>query len=127
MPKLSLEPIAETRSETTIEPKLRKQLLTKLQNYQRLHAQFKALETALATIREEIGTLRDDTGEMSITLDGFKVTLVAGERKKLNQKKLIALGCAPAWITEATDIRPTKSYNKVTLPGEQDRNEDDHD
>lgn len=123
MPKLSQT--IETRGVAKIEPKLRKQIVQKLAEYVRLSTQAKALKVAVKELTEQIGKLRDETGEMSIGVDGFKITLVAGETSKINPKKLIALGCRPEWIEQATETKPKKSYNKITVPGDTDEDDEE--
>lgn len=105
---------------TTLAPKVQTTLRQKLLDYQRNHARIKALEALQDVLKAAVAEIREATGEMSMAIDGFTVTLVAPTHSKLNVKRLIALGCAPAWLVEATDITPTASYEKITLPGQKD-------
>lgn len=107
---------------TTLAPKVQTTLRQKLLEYQRNSAQIKKLEAAQDALKAEVGAIQEEVGETSMTIDGFTVTLVAPTRSTLNKKRLIALGCAPAWLVEATDITPTASYYKITQPGEKTRN-----
>lgn len=113
---LATNATVSTTKEIRLDPSLRRKLLTKLKTWQTLDQQIKALELAKKKMNKEIGTLRDETGEMSVQLEGFTVTLVAPVRKVLNEQKLISLGCAAAWIQEATDNVPSRAYDKITPP-----------
>jgi hypothetical protein len=69
--------------------------------------------------RDSIGKLREETGEQSISLNGFIVTEIRGTITTLDKKKLIAQGVTVAQIEAATITRPKRSYEKITLPGEK--------
>lgn len=99
-----------------IKPKTLLALKTKLKTYAGLKKQYDALEAKMTEEKEAIGELRESTGEDQLTIDGFSLALVQPVRKVLNHEKLIALGCAVAWIEEATDNVPTKAYEKITVP-----------
>ena len=109
---------ATTTVTQTVElsPQLKRQLLNELKAYQGLKAQQDALELALANKKANIGRLREKSGEKALELEGYKISLVEPVRSVLNKRKLIELGCAMAWIEEATELVPTKSYEKVTCP-----------
>lgn len=108
-----------TTEEIKLAPKLEKQLRQRLQNYAELKASLKSIQSALDDEKGEIGKLREKTGHQSVQLDGFTVTQVTGTTSKLDKKKLVALGCAAAWIEEATVVTPKKPYELVTVPGEK--------
>ncbi len=119
--------VQATTTQTTvvqIAPKVRKKLLTELRAYAGLKAQRDAIDAAMNAHKAAIGTLRESTGEESLAIDGFKVVRVAAVRKVLNHKKLVELGCAMAWIEEATENKLNKPYEKVTCPGEKEREYD---
>lgn len=126
MSKLGITQIAtvSTTKEIRLSPSLRRKLLIELKSYQAVKEQIKALEHAAEKHKGVISKLRDDTGEQSVALEGFTVTLVAPIRKVLNKQKLVALGCAAVWIEEATDSVPTKAYEKITLPGSKGDDDD---
>ena len=83
---------ASTTHEIVLAPALRRKLLVKLKTYQELRGQLKVIEAAMDKQKAEIGAIRDETGEQSIELEGFKVTLVAPTRKVFNPKRFIAEG-----------------------------------
>ena len=122
---LTTNATVSTTKEIRLEPSLRRKLLLRLKTWQSLDQQIKALELAKKKLSTEIGGLRDETGELSVELEGFTVTLVAPVRKVLNERKLISLGCAAAWIQEATDNVPSRSYNKITPPRAAGAEEDE--
>lgn len=105
----------------TIKPKTLQKLKLELAAYAALKAKKDAIDALMADKKEVIGELRESTGEDKLTVDGFSLALVQPVRKVLNHQKLIELGCAVAWIEEATESKPTKPYEKVTCPGERDR------
>lgn len=110
----------ETKTELKLAPTIRRRLLTELAVYARLDEQLKALELAKSKQKGKIDTLREEVGVDSLTIDGYKVTVVAPTRSKLEPKKLIALGVSQAMIEEATVVVPGKAYLKISLPGERD-------
>lgn len=85
--------------EIKLKPTLRRKLLNELKLYQELKVQLKTIEYALDKHKAAIGELRDETGEQSISLDGFSVTLVAPMRKG--------------------DLELYKEYNKISCPGDR--------
>jgi hypothetical protein len=99
-----------------LSPQLKRQLLNELKAYQGLHAQREALELALANKKANIGKLRERSGEKSLELEGYKISLVEPVRKELDRKKFVELGGSLAMLENATVSRPTKSYEKISLP-----------
>ena len=96
-----------------------------LRAYADLKAQRDVLDHAIEKAKQTLGETLTAVGESSIELDGFKLTRVEGQTyKKLNEQKLVELGCAIAWIREATENHPKKAYVKISLPGAR---EDSHD
>lgn len=124
MPKVQTTVEVKTTEEIKLAPKLEKQLRTRLENYAGLKAELDSLKAALDDEKVAIGKLREKAGYQSLKLDGYTVTQVTGTTSKLDKKKLIALGCAAAWIEEATVVTPKKPYELVTVPGEKERTHD---
>jgi hypothetical protein len=121
-----LEQRTETVEEQEIElsPRVRRELTEKFIAYAGLQQRIKELELQKEEMKAEIAVIRENAGVITLGLNGFRTTLVGGTRKKLNKKKLIALGCAAAWIEMATEETPTKEYEKITLPGEKEPQEE---
>jgi hypothetical protein len=120
MPGLATTIVATTTTEVKLRPSILTKLRKELLAYQQMVNEKKALEAKMDKAKSVIGAIRDDTGEASLKVDGFTVTLVAGTSSKLDKKKLISLGCAAAWIEEATVTKPSRAYEKITCPGERD-------
>ena len=117
--------MATQMTTTTVEavrlkPALAKKLKARLQAYATVAQEIKRLKESLAAEMFLIEEIREQTGATKLDFEGTKITRIEGTYKKLNQKKLIQLGCAAAWIEEATENHPRKAYTKVTLPGEKD-------
>lgn len=112
-----------TTKQVVLAPKVRQKLVTQLREFQSHKATYEAAKAAMNTCKANIGKIRTATGEKVLEIDGFKVSQVQQIRKVLNQQKLIAAGCAIAWIEEATENKPSKAYEKVTCPGEKDEDE----
>lgn len=106
-------------TELVIKPRLKQKLMTSLKSYQELMTQRKILDDAIAVFQKDIETAREEIGEDKLALDGFKVTRIFGTYEKLDKKKLVELGCAMAWIEEATELKPKKPYNKISCPGDR--------
>lgn len=113
---LSTKPMTTVTHEVKIKPKTLAALRLKLRTYAGLKAQLDAIQERMDAAKAEIGELRESTGEDTLSIDGFSLALVQPVRKVLNHEKLIALGCAVAWLEEATENVPTKPYEKVSLP-----------
>jgi hypothetical protein len=115
--KLQTAVTATTTTTVKILPSVRRRLLNELKAYQTEKA---ALDLAKAKIEKRKGTIggiRESIGEDSIELEGFKITRVQGTTTKLNEAKLVELGCAMAWIEEAKETKPKKAYEKISTPG----------
>lgn len=121
---MSVTATVTTTKEIVLKPTVRRKLLTELKAYAALKADMDALKHAMDKKKATIGAIREETGEDSIELEGFKVSLVAPVRSVLNKQRLISLGCAAAWLEEATETKPARAYTKVTVPGEKAREED---
>lgn len=124
MPGLATKIVATTTTEVKLSPRVLMKLRKELHAYQLLVIEKKALKAKMEKAKSVIGAIRDDTGESSLKVEGFTITLVAGIQNKLDKKKLIALGCAAAWIEEATTSKPKKAYEKITCPGDEDEDEE---
>jgi hypothetical protein len=109
---------ATTTVTQTVElsPQLKRQLLNELKAYQGLKSQQDALELALANKKANIGRLREKSGEKTLELEGYKITLVEPVRKELDRKKFVELGGSLAMLENATVSRPTKSYERISCP-----------
>ncbi len=119
MPKLSTTATVTTTREIKLSVSIRRKLLTELQAFQELKTQRDAIQSAMDMHKATVARLRESTGEKSIQIDGFISTHVTGETSKLDKKKLVELGCALAWIEEATTTKPKKAFEKITCPGEK--------
>ena len=125
---LRQETVATTTqtTEVTLSPKLRQALMTKLTAYRQLADQKKVIAAKLEKLTEELGDLRDEAEEMSVSLEGYgTVTLVAGEYSKFNPKKFVSLGGDLSIYKDAVELKPKKAYTKVTVVGVADEAEDE--
>lgn len=118
---LNVTTTTTTTQTVTLKPALRRQLLIELKAYAGLREQLKAIEGALDMHKATIGRLRADTGETSLSLEGFKITHVTPVRSTLDKKLLLLNGVTMAQITDSTVVKPTKAFDKITVPGEIER------
>ena len=109
-----------TTHEVTLKPTLRRRLLTELRTYGELKAQRAALDLAMTKHRGTIEGYLGETGEASLSLEGYKVTLVCPITSRLDKMKLVEQGVTTAQIEAATVTTPGRSYVKVTVPVEHD-------
>ncbi len=123
MARLEANATVTTTQDVRLAPAFRKKLLTKLSTYAGLKAQRDAIEHAMKKASDEIGELRDETGEMSLKLDGYSITLVAGTRKVFNKKDFVANGGDLAIYDNSFDEVPSKAYNRISLPGAKNDDE----
>jgi hypothetical protein len=117
---MALTTAIATQHEVVLKPALKKKLLTKLKMYQELALQLATIKGAMAKGRDDIDALREETGEKSLAIEGFKATLVEPIRSKLEPKKLLAQGVTLAMLELATVVKPGKPYLKVTCPGDSE-------
>lgn len=122
---LSQSAVVSTTKEIKLRPSVRAKLLRELTAYAALRAELKAVEAKMNTHKAVIAALRDDTGEMSLTLEGYTTTLVAPIRRKFNARKFVAEGGDLDLYNQCIDERPTKTYEKITCPGEKTKSNDD--
>jgi len=111
-----------TTKEVKLSARVTRRLLTELSAYLGLKTQLDAIKTAMDGHKVAIEALRAETGESSIELNGFKVTLVqpAG-RATLDKKKLLEAGVTMSQLESGTVTKPVKPYTKVSTPGESER------
>lgn len=122
----ALTATVSTTSEVALSPALRRKLVTKLGEYAKKKAEIAELQVKQDAIKAELGALRDETGEQSVTIKGHgTITCVAGYHKKFNPKKFQALGGDLAIYKLAVEEKPKKAFEKITLPGEKPEREDD--
>lgn len=117
---MALQMTTTTTEEVKLKPTVAKKLRMYLQNYQRTALQIKQLKETLAAELFLIEEIREGSGADKFEFEGTKITRVKGFQKRLDQKKLIALGCKADWIASATTEKPKKEYTLVTLPGEKE-------
>lgn len=110
------KPTTTTTRTVTIKPKTLQKLREELRAYAGLKAKLDDIQAKLDEGKARIGELRESTGEDTLSIDGFSLALVQPVRKVLNHEKLIAQGCAVAWIEAATESRPSSPYEKITVP-----------
>lgn len=115
---------ATTSHEIKLSPRLKRRLLTELKTYHALKSQRDALDSAMKKHRGNVEEVLSEAGESSIGVDGYKATLVAPIRRKLDPKKLVSLGVSTDIIDRATVESSGTPYVKVTCPGEKDHEED---
>ena len=123
MPKLSTAPAVTATTTQTVEldTRTRTKIVTELRHYAQLKAKIDALKVEQDAVKAKLSTLRDSTGETSLTIEGEgTITLVAPTYRKFNPKKFVARGGNLALYEECNEVHPKKSYDKVTLPGEKD-------
>lgn len=115
MPKLAVT--ATTTTEIRIAPQLKKQLLTKLNTYASMKQKRDELDAAMKLNRVEVEEIMEKVGETSIAVDGFKTTLIAPIKRRLDPKKLVKLGVSMDTINAATVETSGTPYVKITVPG----------
>ena len=116
---MSLTVTATAKTELKIAPRLKAKTLQTLKSYQETKQMIKVLETTLKKDNKALTATLEKLGESSVELDGFKVSRVTGTYEKLNEQKLVELGCAIAWIREATENKPKKPYTLISCPSDK--------
>lgn len=125
MGRLTQEATTTQTTEVVLSPRLKAALQTKLTAYAKLAAAKKDIKAKMDTLTDELGALRDEAEEMSVSLEGYgTVTLVAGTYSKFNPKRFVAAGGILALYQEAVEIKPKAAFTKVTVPG-ADKDDDE--
>ncbi len=119
MPKL--EATTTVTTVVQLSPLLKRKLLTEFKVYATLKAQQNALQAQLDASKAKIHGFREQSGEKALTIDGFKTTLVEPVRAQLDKKKFVELGGSLEMLENATVSKPTKAYEKITLPGDVEK------
>jgi hypothetical protein len=119
MPKLQASVTTTTTHAVKLSPAVKRELLTKLKTYASLKTQRDAIDHAMKGHRTGVEEIMEKVGEASLSVEGFKTTIIAPVRKgKFNPKKAVALGIPMEKILKAMDPdEPGTSYVKITVPG----------
>jgi len=120
MTKLQTTVEVKTVKTLKLKPLLTRKLRVEIKAYKAAQATYKTAKATRDKVLANIGALREEAGEKSFLFEGVRLTKVEGTSSKLDKKKLVELGCALAWIEEATVVTPKKAFEKVTLPGEKE-------
>jgi len=121
---MALTVTVSTTQEIKLAPAIRRKLLTEFRAYAAVKAQMATLQHALDKHKGVIAGLRDETGEQSLEIDGFRTTLVAPIRKKFSPKRFVANGGDLAIYNASIDEVPSRPYEKVSLPGAKDEGDE---
>lgn len=125
MPKLSQTVTTTTTKVVKLTPALKKKLLVELKTYTSLRDQKKALELAMKKHSGTVEEIMETAGEASLEVDGFKTTLIAPVKKKLDPKRLVTLGVSTETIAKATTETPGTPYVKISKAGEKSEDGDE--
>lgn len=116
----TLEATTTTQTQVKIKPTVLQKLRRELKLFAELRLQLKTLEHAMDKHKGIIAEIREESGEQSIMLDGFTITLVAPVRKVFDAKRYVTLGGDLAIYNAANVETPSKPYTKVTTPKDDD-------
>lgn len=103
-----------------LQPALRLKLSKEFRLYGQLKSQLDAITQAMDKSKAVIASIREQSGEASLSLDGYKTTLISPIRSKFNPKKFVADGGDLSIYNNAVESVPSKSYEKITLPGQKE-------
>ena len=117
MPGVRLEVVATTTQQVKLAPKVKQRLLTELKSYAAAKSTRDTADGVMKGARGAIEEVMSQAGEERLEIDGFKTTMIAPVTRKLNVKKLVALGVPMDLIDQAYDETPGTPYVKVTIPG----------
>lgn len=124
MPRLTTTVTVKTTTELKLSTKLQNRLRAEIAEYTELNAAYQRAKAERDVKIADIEELRERLGETSFKFEGTTITRVGGTTKSLDKKKLVQLGCAMAWLEEATTEKPKKSHTKVTLAGAKEESDE---
>jgi len=119
-----LEATTTTTEDVKLDARVAKALKQRLLTYQVLKDEIKVKEEAAKKLAGEIDTIRDDAGVVTLSFLGFKITMIAGTYRKFNMKRYVALGGDPEIYRQANEEKPRKAYTKISLPGDNDADDE---
>lgn len=130
MPKgsLTVETTVTAKHELKLSPALKKKLMTALKTYAELQEQAKAIEAAKKKQADIVEDIQVDLGESSISIEGFKATIVTAFRKAKTWKQtFVKMGGDIEILNRAEEASkvPGKAYVKITPPGGSDSDDDE--
>lgn len=114
--EMGLSVTTTTTTTVKLAPKLKQRLLTKFREYQAYKVKLDEAQERLDVLKAEIADLREDTGEVSLDLEGYKTTRISPIREVFDEKKFIADGGDIAIYKGAMKSVPSKPYEKISLP-----------
>lgn len=124
MPRLSASVTSTTTTVVKLSPTVKKKLLTALKTYGGLKVQRDAADHAMKGHRGTVEELLEEAEQTSLDIEGYKATIIAPVKTRLDPKKLIALGVSADIIEKATISTPGTPYVKITTPGQKSGDED---
>lgn len=124
MPTLTQNATVTTVQEVKLSPGVRKKLIQAFRLYAELAQQKKAVALAMEKQVRILAEVREELGEESLTLEGNTTTLVAGLYRKFNPKRFVSLGGDLALYEQAVESKPKRAFEKVTVAGVKDDDED---
>lgn len=113
----TLEATATTTHQLELKPAVRKRLLHELHEYARLAVERADIDTLMTKCRGIVEDIQIELEESTISIEGFKSTIVAPTRSVFDKKKYVQLGGRLDLIEAATSKVPGKSYVRITPPG----------
>jgi hypothetical protein len=119
--KLALTTTTEVTTKLKVTTKALQMLTQRCAEFLDLSVKKNEIEGRMDRIKGEVQELFKKEKQTDALCDGtavdkYKVKLVCGTGKRLNEAKLIELGCDPAWIKEATETFDKKPYIKISAP-----------
>ena len=117
MPKLTTTVTTTATTVVKLAPALKRKLLTTVKTYAGLKTQRDALDHAMKGHRATVEELMEEAGQTTLDIEGFKTTIIAPVKTKLDPKKLLGLGVSADIIEKATISTPGRPYVKITTPG----------
>jgi hypothetical protein len=116
----------QTTVNVALKPNTRLMVKQRVEEYAKLSREVKAAKQRQERIRDEVDALftKDKQGKAladGTVLDGYKLKMVCGTTKKLDQHALMKEhGLTQADLDACTDEVPSKAYVKITPPGEKE-------
>lgn len=120
MAKLSATTTVTQTLEVKLKPSTKQLLLNELKAYQQTHTEAKRLKELADAHLANIRSIREDTGEEVLSLEGYTVRNVPGTVSYLDKQLFVELGGSLEQLANATRSKPKKAYERVVCPGEKE-------
>lgn len=110
---------ATVKTQATLTPKLKTELLTTVKAYGAQKLIRDAADEKMKKARTRTEEIMETAGETALEVEGYKTTLVAPVRRTLSVERLLKKGVSIDVINACYEETPGTPYVKIHVPGQK--------